>query len=125
MSADNGIYILHSKDGYRVAHLQAIENIYWWDTCCDNPNVVEKEHDEIYVIPICLNCGTERPDAEERSEICPKRLKEMFGDAKYFETREEAFEEACRMYNEIMNDDFCPIVEYGIQFIEYDKEFPK
>jgi hypothetical protein len=29
MSADNGIYILKTKDGqYRVAHAQAIENIY-------------------------------------------------------------------------------------------------
>lgn len=29
MSADNGIYILHTEDGYRVAHLQAIENLFW------------------------------------------------------------------------------------------------
>lgn len=29
MSADNGIYILQMKDQYRVAHLQAIENIYY------------------------------------------------------------------------------------------------
>lgn len=29
MSADNGIYILHCKDGYRVAHCQAIDNIYY------------------------------------------------------------------------------------------------
>jgi len=29
MSADNGIYILHTKDGYRVTHAQAIENIEW------------------------------------------------------------------------------------------------
>lgn len=27
MSADNGVYILQTKDGYRVAHAQAIENI--------------------------------------------------------------------------------------------------
>ena len=27
MSADNGIYIVRFPDGYRVAHLQAIENI--------------------------------------------------------------------------------------------------
>ena len=32
MSADNGVYILKSKDGFRVAHLQCIENLYWWDT---------------------------------------------------------------------------------------------
>lgn len=29
MSADNGIYILKTKDQYRVIHTQAIENIYW------------------------------------------------------------------------------------------------
>ncbi|GAG43558.1 unnamed protein product [marine sediment metagenome] len=29
MSADNGIYIFQTKDGYRVAHCQAIENISW------------------------------------------------------------------------------------------------
>lgn len=29
MSADNGIYILKTKDQYRVAHLRSIENIYW------------------------------------------------------------------------------------------------
>lgn len=27
MSADNGIYILETKDQYRVAHLQAVENL--------------------------------------------------------------------------------------------------
>jgi len=29
MSADNGVYILKTKDQYRVAHLQAIENLSW------------------------------------------------------------------------------------------------
>ena len=29
VSADNGIYILKTKDQYRVIHAQAIENIYW------------------------------------------------------------------------------------------------
>ena len=28
MSADNGVYILQSKDGFRVIHAQAIENIF-------------------------------------------------------------------------------------------------
>lgn len=32
MSADNGIYILHTKEGqYRTRHLQAIDNLYWED----------------------------------------------------------------------------------------------
>lgn len=29
MSADNGIYILKTKDQYRVAHLCAIDNVTW------------------------------------------------------------------------------------------------
>lgn len=29
MSADNGIYILKTKDQYRVAHLQSIDNVSW------------------------------------------------------------------------------------------------
>lgn len=29
MSADNGIYILHTADGYRVAELEAVENLTW------------------------------------------------------------------------------------------------
>lgn len=29
MSADNGIYILKTKDQYRVIHAQAIENLSW------------------------------------------------------------------------------------------------
>lgn len=32
MSADNGIYIAKFPDGYRVAHLQAIENIDYYPT---------------------------------------------------------------------------------------------
>jgi hypothetical protein len=31
MSVDNGIYILQSLDGFRVAHAQAIENLWCWD----------------------------------------------------------------------------------------------
>ena len=29
MSADNGVYIHKFRDGWAVAHRQAIENIYW------------------------------------------------------------------------------------------------
>lgn len=29
MSADNGIYILKTKDQYRVIQTQAVENLYW------------------------------------------------------------------------------------------------
>ena len=29
MSADNGVYIHKFRDGWRVTHAQAIDNIYW------------------------------------------------------------------------------------------------
>jgi hypothetical protein len=32
MSSDNCILILKTKDGYRVGHFQAVDNLYWlWD----------------------------------------------------------------------------------------------
>ena len=41
MSADNGIYILHTNDGeIRVAHAQAIENIEQGKTVLDKASVV-------------------------------------------------------------------------------------
>jgi hypothetical protein len=98
MSADNGIYILQSKDGFRIAHAQAIENIYW--------NFEKKELTD---------------------EINPKILYDYFHKSPVFKTVEEVTKEAIRIYEEIIQDDFCPIVEYGICDITgwEDKEFPK
>lgn len=94
MSADNGIYILESKDGFRVIHSQAIENIYFWETM-------------------------------PGEKLNPKYLKQYFGEAKVFKTRDEAWLEARRIYDEIMGEGF-PL-EYGINIIPgwEDKEFPK
>ena len=127
MSADNGIYILQSLDGFRVIHAQAIENIYWHFTCCDNPNVIEKKIGDIYTVEICKNCNTERPIGVMKNEINPCFLKQYFGGCKIFKTKEESLLEAERIYNEILNDDYCPIIEYGIQFIRgwENKDFPK
>ena len=36
VSADNGVYILECKDQFRVAHLQAIDNIRWSFIKMDN-----------------------------------------------------------------------------------------
>jgi hypothetical protein len=126
MSADNGIYVLHTNDGYRVEHLQAIENIYWGYVCCDNPNVIVKEdfNSGLYQ-EVCLNCHSENPRMEQRDTIWPDRLKEMFGECQVFDTKEAAWKEAESIYNEIMNDSVYPIVEYGIQFIEYSGDFPR
>ena len=127
MSADNGIYILKSLDGYRVTHAQAIENLHWWDNCCDNPDVVDDElKEDCFYHTTCKNCGSKNPEAEERNELNPKILKQYFGECKIFVTNEEAFKEAKKIYDEIMEDDFCPIVEYGIGYIKgwENKFFP-
>ena len=45
MSADNGIYILQAKDGFRVIEAQAIENLSYWefDRCSDlNPQQIKQ-----------------------------------------------------------------------------------
>ena len=40
MSADNGIYILKTKDQYRVVHAQAIENLWWSYIDMDNQDEI-------------------------------------------------------------------------------------
>jgi len=120
MSADNGIYVLKTKDGYRVEHLQAIENLYWWYVCCKKPKIRD-----CIINYICQNCKTINPVLERKNEICPDRLKEMFGKCKVYKTQINAIKKAEKIFNEVLHDDYCPIVEYGIQFINYDKEFPK
>lgn len=53
-------------------------------------------------------------------------LWQYFKDAKVYLNKEDAFKQATKLYEKIMMDDFCPICEYGIQFIEaYNIEFPK
>ena len=90
MSADNGIYILQTKDGYRVVHAQAIENIY---------------RDGRFHLQSVVN---------------------YFGRCNVLITEQEAWGEAKILYNEIMNDDYCPILEYGVSFIKgmENQEFP-
>lgn len=130
MSADNGIYILQSKDGIRVAHCQAIENIYWWSKkCCKKQDIEETtgmaEGIEVDVEK-CKNCG-KVPGYEQRTEINPKVLKGYFGNSKVFKIIEEALKEATRQWNEVINDPICPICEYGISYIKgwEKKNFPK
>lgn len=125
MSSDSGIYILHTKDGYRVTEAGAIENIYWWATCCDNPSIIIEEDNYGCDNEKCLNCQTINPKFEQTDIINPYYLLLYFGDCKVFKTRKEALNEAGRIYKEIMNDDFCPICEYGIQEIDCSyMEFP-
>ena len=91
MSADNGIYILKMKDQARVIHTQNIENL-WWSYLSNR----------------------------EVANMVPTRILEYYGGAESM-TIQEAQEKAKDLYNEIMDDDFCPIVEYGIQIFKTSK----
>lgn len=100
MSADNGVYILEtSKDSgkeYRVAHLQAVENVYWDYSSRQSSN---------------------SPD------VCIQNARRMWKDAPVFVDRIEALRKADEIASEILSDGFCPILEYGISFIVVDREF--
>ncbi len=126
MSADNGIYILRSLDGYRVTEAGAIENLYWWANCCDKPNVVQDAlEDGCFYHDVCQNCNTKDPKFEQREELNPKELLKYFGKCTVYDTQKEVLEEATNIFEEIMDDDM-GIVEYGISFIRgwEDKFFP-
>jgi len=57
------------------------------------------------------------PGTKERKEI----LKDYFSESPLFKTTEKAFEYAKEINEEILKDDFCPIVEYGICYLgEYE-----
>lgn len=119
MSADNSIIILCCKDGYRVFYCQAIENIYYWYNCCNNPNVVWINGAFGYEYELCLNCESVNPGHEKRNELNPKRLKEYFEKCEMIATKEDAIKEAEKINNEI------GYVEYGIREIYYDGKFLK
>ncbi len=61
MSADNGVYILKTKDQYRVAYAHAIENLWW--------NFVKRDSD---------------------NEMVPTRLVELYGKKRYTKNAETA-----------------------------------
>jgi len=95
MSSENGIYILQTKDGFRVVHAQAIENIYY--------------------------------SGDERYGFNLQAVADYFGPCVNIAKNEvEAWEQAKILYDEIMDDAFCPIIEYGVQFIKgmENQEFP-
>ncbi len=73
MSADNGIYIHKFRNGYKVIHAQAIENVYWWK---ENNKWVEKD------------------------KINPKILYDYFKDSPIFKTEDEAYKYAFKLYKE-------------------------
>ena len=100
MSADNSIIILTTPDGngqfqYRVLHCQAIENIYWDKNSPNNNN----------------------PDGN------PKQVVAYFGKCDVFAQMDNALKLAQEMKKEILADEFCPILEYGISFLELPHQF--
>lgn len=96
MSADNGIYILKTKDQYRVIHAQAIENVYW-------------EHDNR--IAYYLN--------SRNNMLVPSRVVEFWGNTRYTKSEEIALKVANAMLNNIEKN--CGICEYGIRTFTYNK----
>ena len=120
ISADNGIYILKSKDGYRVIHAQCIENLWWW---WEDERLYDEEYIEANTENGMTSVFCDAPGGY-RDELNPRELADYFGKAKAMEEC-DAWDEAKRLYNEIMDSDF-PILEYGISEIRgwEDKEFP-
>lgn len=92
MSADNGIYILKTKDQYRVAHLQAIDNVSW--------SIID---------------GDWQNKKETRGKCVPTRVIEMCGKCKYTRDENVAYRIAHKWASSL------PICEYGVNVITYNK----
>lgn len=92
MSTDNGIYILKTKDQYRVVHLQNIENVYY--------SIIDKNWSY---------------NKETKNKYVPSRIVEMFNDSKYTKDENKAIELAHKWAGSL------PICEYGVNTITYNK----
>lgn len=84
MSADNGIYILKTKDQYRVAHIRAIENLYW--------SAILSRYGGYY------DC----------SKLIPTRVVEIWGDCKFTRDENKALDIAHKWASKL------PACEYGV-----------
>lgn len=92
MSADNGIYVLKTRDQYRVAHLRAIDNVSW--------SVID---------------GDWYNNEETKGKCVPTRVVEMWGDCKFTRDEGKALSLAHRWASSL------PICEYGVNIITYNK----
>lgn len=92
MSADNGIYILKTKDQYRVAHLRAIDYVTW--------SMID---------------GDWYKNEETRGKLVPTRVVEMWGNCKFTRDGGKALTLAHKWANSL------PICEYGVKVIIYNK----
>lgn len=100
MSADNCVAILKTPDGqggfeYRVAHRQAIENIYWDENSVSGNN----------------------PEGN------PTQVVNYFGRCNALGNEDNALHLAEGIAKEILADDFCPVLEYGIVRIDLPHPF--
>jgi len=77
MSADNGIYILKTKDQYRIVHAQAIENLNWSfkNLSCDNDLVSTR------IVEYYGNCKPIKNEDEARK--IASEMKEVTGCLEY------------------------------------------
>ena len=124
MSAYNGIYMLKTADGWRVAHLQCIDNIYWWPTCCVDFDISElPAGEDMFYHEKCDNCGCIDPEYERRDKINPIVIYQMFKNAKRLDSEEDAFNEADFQYCQVTKVEG-GYVEYGIQKINGLEEWP-
>lgn len=113
MSADNGVYILRTKKSngfeYRVAHLQAVENVYR-HSC--------SKHGIDYYFRKCKECCTGNC---KHSTCHIIQARDMWKDCQVFTDEQEALNEASKLLEEYEEDGFP--VEYGISFIDIDEKF--
>lgn len=98
MSADNGVYILQTRGPeFRVAHLQAIDNVYYsWGYKED---------------------GTIDGGDTDNQDIWIMNARQMWFGAPVFTDEDEAWKAAREIHDSV---DF---TEYGISKIEVDREF--
>lgn len=92
LNSYNGIYILKTKDQYRVAHLLNIDNI--------SQSVID---------------GDWYKNINEKRKYVPTRIVEMFGDCKYTRNELTAFKIAHNWANSL------PVCECGVNVITYNK----
>lgn len=122
MSADNTIAILETgieKKEYRVAHLQAVENIQYDENApdlgyCPNKNTYCKDHTP----DICTMCiAYENRYYSDNLDVLIRNARKMWKDCPVYNDEAEAFLAAKAMYEEI---GYC---EYGIRTIKIPRDF--
>lgn len=96
----NGIYILQTLDGFRTAHVQNLDLIWWW--------------------PI----DEQKFQYEKREEVYPECLMDFWGKCNVYKTEPEAIHIAQQMYHEYMRSG--QVVKQGIQIVRVyqTKNFP-